>query len=135
MATQASEINPDSYMIENIRILVYRSLNFWKIYGPITVDGFTFEGGYTDIINTGDGDFLTKDTLWDFKVSKNPPTNKHTLQILIYYLMGKHSGKPEYKNIQKIGIYNPRLNQAYVLDTSNIPQNIIKEVKEKVIGY
>jgi hypothetical protein len=34
------------------------------------LDGFTFEGGYTDTVSKGDGDLTTADTLWDFKVSK-----------------------------------------------------------------
>ena len=32
---------------------------------------------YTETVSAGDGDFLTSDTLWDFKVSKSKPTNKH----------------------------------------------------------
>ncbi|MFR2078815.1 MAG: hypothetical protein ACLS3V_03135 [Streptococcus sp.] len=44
-----------------------RSLKtFFKAFGPVTADGFTMEGSYTATITTGDGDFLTKDTLWDF---------------------------------------------------------------------
>lgn len=45
------EINPDSDTTENIVIMVNRSLTFWKEYGPIIKDGFTFEGGYTDIVS------------------------------------------------------------------------------------
>lgn len=85
------EINPDKDTIENIVTMINRSLSFWKEYGPITKDGFTFEGGYTDTISTGDGDYLTKDTLWDFKVSKDEPKPKYTLQLLVYYIMGMHS--------------------------------------------
>ena len=58
-----------------------------KMYGPVVKDGFTFDGGYTDIVTAGDGDFLTFDTLWDFKVSIKPPTNANTLQLLMYYIM------------------------------------------------
>ena len=49
---------------------------------------FTFEGGYTNIVSSGDGDYLTEDTLWDFKVSKEEPKSKYTLQLLMYYIMG-----------------------------------------------
>jgi len=38
--------------------MVNRNMTFWKKYGLIAQDGFTFEA---------DGDFLTTDTLWDFK--------------------------------------------------------------------
>lgn len=43
MAKGYSETNPDENTINNIRIMVGRSLSFWDKYGPITVDGFTFE--------------------------------------------------------------------------------------------
>ncbi|QNQ82909.1 hypothetical protein FP435_00460 (plasmid) [Lactobacillus sp. PV037] len=130
------EINPDKSTIENIITMINRSLVFWKKYGPITKDGFTFEGGYTDIISTGDGDYLTKDTLWDFKVSKTEPTTKHTLQILVYYLMGNHSIHTElFKDIKKLGLYNPRLNKMYTVEINSIPEEVMNEVSHKIIGY
>ena len=130
------EIKPDSDTIENIAIMVKRSLAFWKEYGPITQDGFTFEPtGYTKTVDAGDGDFLTSDTMWDFKVSKSKPTNKHTLQLLMYWIMGQHSGKIEYKGINKLGIFNPRLNTVCVLKIEDIPQDIIKAVETDVICY
>lgn len=121
--------------IENIRTMVKRSLTFIENYGPITKDGFTLDGAYTDIITIGDGDYLTADTLWDFKVSKKEPNKDQTLQILIYYIMGKHSNYLEFNNIQNLGIFNPRLNKAYSLSVSDISDEIITEVSEKVIGY
>ena len=136
LAKGPEETTPDNITIKNIRAMVNRSLEFWKIYGPVTIDGFTFEtDGYTDVVNSGDGDYLTIDTLWDFKVSKSKPTNKNTLQLLMYFIMGKHSGKDEFKNIKKLGIFNPRLNTVYLLDTSVIPIEIIKEVENEVICY
>lgn len=129
------EINPDKNTVENINIMVNRSLHFWNEYGPIVKDGFYFEGGYTDIVSTGDGDFLTKDTLWDFKVSKREPTSKHTLQLLMYYIMGCHSIHPEFQSIEKLGLFNPRMNKVYISTVSSIPQAVIDEVSTEVIGY
>ena len=129
------EINPDSDTIENIVIMVKRSLAFWKEYGPIMKDGFTFEGGYTDIVSSGDGDYLTKDTLWDFKVSKEEPKSKYTLQLLMYYIMGCHSKQPEFKKIEKLGIFNPRKNKVYIANISSISSEIIEKVSREVIGY
>lgn len=84
MAKTAEETNPDSYTIKNIQTMVKRSVSFWNMYGPIIKDGFTFEPyGYTKTVDTGDGDFLTQDTLWDFKVSKAKPTNKHYNSLCI----------------------------------------------------
>lgn len=129
------EINPDVNTIENIRIMVKRSLSFFEIYGPVLHNEPTFEGGYTDIVNAGDGDYITADTLWDFKVSTSKITSKHTLQILMYYIMGLHSVHGYYKNIKKLGFYNPRMNVVYLCKVSSISSEIIKEVEDNVICY
>ncbi len=155
LAKDYAEINPDKPTIDNIKTLILRSLEFFKKYGPITKDGFTFEpvngsrkdyakmietgkgswGGYTATVKTGDGDFLTSDTLWDFKVSKSKPTNKHTLQLLMYWIMGQHSGQPVFKGITKLGLFNPRLNVVYTIEIKDIPQSTIKEIEEQILCY
>lgn len=136
MAKGADETNPDKDTAKNIEILVNRSLKFWEDYGPIVKDGFTFEpNGYTETVDSGDGDFLTKDTLWDFKVSKSKPTNKHTLQLLMYWIMGQHSGNDNFKGITNLGIFNPRLNTVYTFSMSQLEQEVIKAVETEVICY
>lgn len=128
-------IVPDQATIANIRNMVERSLSFFKAFGPVTADGFTMEGAYTATITTGDGDFLTKDTLWDFKVTTSKPNKDHTSQLLIYYLMGRRSIYPEFQTIEKPGIFNPRQNTIYQLPISEISDQVIKEVETDVIGY
>lgn len=128
-------IEADHDTINNIRIMVNRSILFFNKYGPIIKDGFTFEGGYTKLIDSGDGDFLTSNTLYDFKVSKNNPTSAHTLQLLIYYIMGMNSVHEEFKLITKLGIFNPRLNCLWTKDIASIPQETINEVSATIIGY
>ena len=136
MSKGPEETNPDKTTINNIRIMVERSLKFWELYGPVVIDGFTFEeDGYTKTVDSGDGDYLTKDTMWDFKVSKSKPTNKHTLQLLMYWIMGQHSKKPEFKNITKLGIFNPRLNVVYTYNVNNVSKETIREIEEEVICY
>lgn len=140
LAKGAAETNPDESTINNIRIIIQRCLTFWEKFGPIVEEHFTFEGdgtetGYTDTVDSGDGDYLTKDTMWDLKVSKAEPKNKHTLQLLMYYIMGKHSGMDVYKDIDKLGIFNPRLNTVYILKVEDIPAEIIKTVEDEVICY
>lgn len=76
------EVNPDQDTLENIKIMVGRSIKFLEEYGPKTLDGFTFEGGYTDVIVAGDGDYLTNDGLWDFKVSNNEWTRIRPFKYL-----------------------------------------------------
>ena len=129
------DINPDVPTIENVRTMVKRSLHFFELYGPKVLDGFTFEGGYTDIVCTGDGDFTTKDTLWDFKVSKMPIKKEHTLQLLMYWRMGLHSIHPEFKDVKYLGIYNPRINTVYRIAVTDISKDVIKQVETDVIGY
>lgn len=130
------DTNPDRNTIENIRIMVNRGLKFLEQYGPIKAVNFTFgPDGYTQIVDSGDGDLLTEDTLWDWKVIKASPTKDHTLQIVMYWLMGKHSGNEIFKNVNKVGIFNPRLNKVYLLETSKIPQEIIEIIEKEVIGY
>lgn len=149
------EMRPNSETLSNIRILVQRSLLFFDQYGPITSSGFTFYppnrdpceiklnmiskkgsyGGYTATVSSGDGDFLTKDTLWDFKVTRDKPSSRDRLQVLMYWIMGKHSGQEIYKNINKIGIYNPRHNLVYLLDMETVSPEIIEIVEREVICY
>ena len=129
------EIQPDAMTIDNVRVMVKRSLEFLDCYGPKVLDGFTFEGGYTEIISSGDGDFTTSDTLWDFKVSKDKPKKEYTLQLLMYWIMGLHSIHPEFKNIKFLGIYNPRLNCVYRQNVTQIPSEVIAKVSTEVIGY
>lgn len=129
------EINPNNYTIKNIKIMVKRCIRFWALYGPIVKDGFTFENAYTKIIDSGDGDYLTEDTLWDLKVLKGEPNKKHTLQILVYYIMGKKSSNPEFESINKLGIFNPRKNKIYIISIERIPKFVFDEVSCNVIGY
>lgn len=129
-------VNPDSKTIQNIRTLTRRSVSFFEKYGPVTSCGFTFESsGYTETVDKGDGDFLTADGLWDMKVYRSRLLSKHALQVLMYWIMGQHSGQEIFKNIKKIGIYNPRMNVAYILEVSKIRPEIIRAVEDDVICY
>lgn len=126
---------PNNDTISNIREMVNRTVLFFSEFGPIVEDGFTFGGAYTNRINSGDGDILTKDTLWDLKTNKDKPDSKATLQILIYYLMGRRTTNDNFKSINYLGIFNPRLNVAYRIETKKIDPSIIKTIEKDIIGY
>lgn len=132
---------PNEQTISNIKILIYRSLKFFEEYGPIFLEGIRFgavggrDSGYTDTVNEGEIDFITKDTLWDFKVSKKDLNSNQTLQLVMYWIMAKHSKQPIFNDIFKIGIFNPRLNVVYLFNMNNLSQNIIKKIETKVICY
>ena len=125
-------INEDT--ISFIRQLVKNSLDYFLNLEPIKHVGFRFEGGYTKYINAGDGDFLTEHYLIDLKTSIKEPSSRDTLQILVYYLLGKNSGKSEFKNITHIGIYNPVLCNAYTLKVSDINKQIFDDIARYVVG-
>ena len=133
--TDPSEVQPDHQTCENIRVMVKRAQTFFKEFGPVVDTCPIFFGGYTDTISFGDGDFLTMDTIWDFKVSQKPPTIYHTLQLAIYFLLSKHSLFSWFSPIINIGIFNPRLNVAYTLNMLTVPVDIIREIETEVIGY
>lgn len=126
---------PDVNTINNIRIMVERACSFIKSYGAIVKYGYTFDGGYSNKIQQGDGDYLTEDTLWDMKVSRKSINIIWTLQVALYWILGKHSQQDCYKSISKIGIFNPRENVAYIAKTKAIPTDIIKNIEDDVIGY
>ena len=133
--TPVSLIRPNADTIENIRIMVQRTLNFFELYGPLVLSGFTFKGGYTKIIASGDADYLTEDTLWDLKVLKNYINKNHIMQLLIYWRMGLRSDYETFKNVKFLGIYNPRQNKVFTYDLSKLSLEIIRIIDEEVIGY
>lgn len=130
-----NQIKPDSDTIENVRIMIKRTISFFDKYGPLVMDGFSFEGGYTKIIANGDADYLTADTLWDLKVSKKYINKNHTMQLLIYWRMGLRSDYESFKNVKNLGIYNPRQNKVFIYDLAKLPNETIQIVDEEIIGY
>jgi len=131
----SSPTEPDATTIEHIQIMLDRSRAFFLEYGSAILEGFTFKNGYTKLVDSGDGDFLTKDTLWEFKVISKAPTSAHTLQLLMYYLMGVHSGQPEFDSITHVGVFNPRLNTVYRVALKTISAETMEKVSHDVIGY
>lgn len=53
----------------------------------------------------------------------------------MYWRMGLHSIYPEFDEVRYLGIYNPRQNTVYRIAVSEIPQEVISEVENTVIGY
>ena len=161
LAKGYDEINPDELTIKNIQVFIRRCVSLFTEFGPIVESEITFEpekskdeygeldfdesmvrffgtgtfGGYTGTVNSGDADYITKDTLWDVKVIKTKITNKHTLQLLMYWIMGQHSGREIFKDIKRIAIFNPRFNSVHVIDTANISTDVIHAIEDDVICY
>ena len=139
---------PDETTTSHILTMVERSQNFLEDYGPVLEVGFVFvdeddedvradggRGGYSIFVGSGDGDFLTEDTLWDFKVSASRPNKDHTLQLVVYYLMGQQSGLPQFGTQTHVGIFNTRMNIVFRLAVDDIPDDVLEIVRRDVIGY
>ncbi len=149
------DINPDKKTVRNIQIMISRCEKLFKENGDVVLDGFDFSppnademkykkmlegkineyGGYTTTVHSGDGDFLTKDTLWDIKVSKYKPNSKDIIQVLMYWIMGQHSGRDVFKTIKKVGIFNPRLNKSWTLEMSKLSEDIFFLIEKVFICY
>lgn len=129
-------INADLYTCSNVAVMVKRNLNLFKVYGAPVLNGFVFKGGYTFTVDSGDGDFVTPDTLWELKVSVREPTKEWTLQTLMYWRMGLHSEHREiFERVNYLGIVNPRKNVVYRIAVADIPAKVIEAVERDVIGY
>lgn len=126
---------PDDATYFNLTRMVARSRAFFDEYGPVVWDGFDFEGGYTDRITSGSGDFLTADTLWDFKVSSYRPNPMYTLQLLVYWRMGLHSVHDEYRMVRRLGFFNPRRDEVWLLDVDRIDDRLVDWTDHELIGY
>ena len=154
---------PNAATLHNLRVMAFRAKTFFDVNGPVVEHHFDFAGpdyepynpewksgkklgedlwyipddensGYDDKIWFGWGDFLTADTIWDMKVSKNKLTTKHTLQVVAYWILGKRSRLPKFENVSKVGLYNPRLNCAYVcVMGETLSMDDIKTIDREVI--
>jgi len=142
---QTSLLVPDTITVSHILTMVERAQKYFDEHGPLLSDGFVFadrerfmlgeRGGYTDLVDSGDGDFLTEETLWDFKTNGTKPTKDHALQVLMYFLMGKESGLPEFETQTHVGILNPRLGTVHRIAVADVPSDVIETVRRDVIGY
>ena len=133
--TDIKRLSPDEATIENIKIMVNRGVSFLKRFSEVKT-GLTFEGGYTNIVVSGDCDYLTDNSLIEFKVLRGNVTKNHTLQILMYYLLGLHSiHSSEFQKVKWLAIFNPRKNVVHYVNVRRIPEVVINEVSREVIGY
>lgn len=131
----AKDVVADPFTTTDIYMMLDRTLSFLKTQKPLVAFGFSFSGKDAKYIRIGDGDALTQDAIIDFKVSVKPPTSDHTLQLLIYYLMGLHEYPEVFENVTKITIFNPRLNASYSYDLPQLEQWVINEINTNIIGY
>ena len=117
--------------VENIRVMVQRCIDYFKgCHSPDT--GFCVKYGGV----FGDGDYFTGTELCDLKVSKyklhdeDHPDNflHHTKQVLLYWYAGLHTEGLDFSKIDTLSIFNPRLNIAWKLKVSQLPEDLLDEL-------
>lgn len=128
-------INPNTATCRNIRAMVNRAADFFRGQGRLIDTGIRFDRAYTLLVQGGEADYLTEDCLWDLKTSIRPISAVETLQILVYYRLGIRTGRPEFRNLKRIGIYNARQSKSYTINVEDIGEEIFKIVDRDVIGY
>ena len=130
------DILPDDDTIDNINEMYLRGAVFFHDFERAVTTGFKFSpSAFTRKVTNAECDYITKDGIWDMKVSNSKPTNKHTLQLLMYWIMSKHTYQKEVSGITKTGIFNPRLNMSFSYDMNNISKETIQEIERNIIGY
>lgn len=119
-----------SQAAENVRIFVKRSVEFFREHGPVVGAPVIVEAGAI----RGIIDFLTADAIFDMKLYKGRILDDAAMQVLLYWIMGKHSGNELFRGITKLGLFNPRTNRGYILPLSRVRFSVIAELEEE-LGY
>ena len=125
----------DRQTCDNIRIMLARTKEFFYNHESLVFDGMVLKDKQARFVQEGVCDYVTTEHVWDLKVSVNEPTKEHTLQVMMYYLMLKHHTGFQIPGLKGMGIFNPRLNAAFVIDAEDIPVNVIRSIETDVMGY
>lgn len=103
-------INPDKVTIQNMRTMVERSVNFSK-----------------NLECEAPGSFHA------FMMSGTRPTKEDVRKVLRFYCAEIRSARAyRSQNIRYLGIYNPRLNEAYQVRVNDIPDDTIAAVEKRL---
>ena len=132
--TGIDDIDPDPATCANVRVMVQRSVDFLESHGPVIFSGLGFPAHVAPKVDSSDLDYVTAKGLWEFKVSKLPPKKEHTLQVLLYHLLGLAAGFPEFQTLETLGIYNPRTDEAHTIRIEDIDLAVIEAVKHDLMG-
>lgn len=125
--------NPDNETINNIRIMIQRSVDFFK-NNDFYECSILFDESLrkTKCLTRADADFMSKKTLWKFSIQKEMKNkNKDLIKLLIYYVLSKKNPNWEksiYKDLDSIGIFNPRLNVFIFWKIDDIGKELIKKI-------
>lgn len=125
----------DQAVIDDVNALLDRSISFIDSLNKTIIHGYEFTNGYTELVESGDGDFMTDTTMYDMKcVNKLRVDNKYTLQLLMYYILGVNSRQDQYMSVNKLAVWNPRYGAVSSIKIADIPGEVVLEVARDVVG-
>lgn len=102
---------------KHLNIMVHRAAEFFNRVGrPTTID-FAVESA--DGCLYGDGDFLSPNSVIDFKTYSTDPTYEvaNRRQMVLYYVLGHFADPavyPEFKTVKQLVLFNPRSDRTFV---------------------
>ena len=122
---QCANLPPEDYKstVDNIRVMVQRCIEYFKKGAPVTETGFCVKHE----ILKGDGDFVTETSLVDLKTSKKKPSTRDKRQLFLYWYAGLHTEGLNFSKINTLSIFNPRLNMAWNLKTSQFTEELLED--------
>lgn len=122
-------IYPNKVTISHYKTMLKRAKRYLQNVGNIIRTGYSAatENG----LISGDGDYLSDDTLIDFKVSKRATMSPYWVcQLFLYRVLLKDKIVSP-AQIKKLMIYNPRRDEGFLLDLTTIDPDILKFVKSQ----
>lgn len=78
-------------------------------------------------------ELISQDSLWDFTLSRKNPTKNQFLSLLVQYvILSRTIG---FNKIKTIGLFNPRTNILYTINTQTVDPDLIKICEKDLLGY
>lgn len=107
------------------------------------IDKYGYEPVFNKSFNVDDAknmiksacDLIVGDTLFDFKCCKSTPSKADTLQLVLYYLAGKHEDAELFDGIKHLAIVNPVLGRVFSFDVDDLDKDTLRLVETEVAGY
>lgn len=141
-------LHPDEVTTDHVIRMVAKALEMLGD-GEVAI-GPTFIGGMPDGIQSADADFIRDGWLVDMKVSKKEaPDITQTLQLAVYYIMGKmviegrgnppgmghfNTYRDAFRNMHGVEILNPRCGVMWRLLMKEVPDETIEAIIGDVMG-
>lgn len=133
-AEDVTRMRPNAATLANVRTMVESASGFLKGRRLVARAPLS-PGGFTDLVDSGCCDFMTKRALWDVRTSDSAPGEEDTLRLAICLLLGLCSRCGQlFRRISELGVVNPRLLVAYAVGVEDIPPAVMREIGRKAVG-